>query len=159
MNQNQKEIVLANASRVIDKKHIIVLIKDNQGRAIDMHEFDVFNDIAYNELKNTVLQNKAILSQEKAVEKERLEKAQVDKELAFNNNLKKHFEHTEILATMNMYYIDIMRGIIDEDAELEEWFNHYLKTFGMFGLPGDENMPKSDLFWEYWALIHKGETL
>ena len=159
MNQNQKEIVLANASRVIDKKHIIVLIKDNQARAIDMHEFDVFNDIAYNELKNTVQQNKAIVAQERIAEKEATDKAVADKELAFNNNLKKHFEHTEILATMNMYYIDIMRGIIDEDTELEEWFNHYLKTFGMFGLPGDENMPKSDLFWEYWTLIHKGETL
>lgn len=152
MNQNQKEIVLANASRVIDKKHIIVLIKDNQGRAVDMHEFDVFNDIAYNELKNTVQQNKAILAQEKAVEKERLENAQVEKELAFNQAILSRFKHQEILLVMNTYYVDLMRGLVDENAILENWFNTYLHDHSI-GLPNDE------LFNQYWALIHKGETL
>lgn len=152
MNQNQKEIVLASASRVIDKKHIIVLIKDNQGRAIDMHEYDVFNDVAYNELKNTVLQNKAILAQEKAVEKERLEKAQEEKELAFKQALLSRFRHNEILAVMNTYYVDLMRGVIDESPLLESWFDTYLHDNTI-------DLPDIELFNQYWVLIHKGDTL
>lgn len=152
MNQNQKEILLANASRVIDKKHILVLIKDNQGRAIDMHEFDVYNDNAYQEMKSVIEQNKAIVAQERIAEKEANDKAVADKELAFNQALLERFKHQEILLVMNTYYVDLMRGVIDEDAILENWFNTYLHDNTI-------DLPDIELFNQYWAMIHKGETL
>lgn len=152
MNQNQKEILLANASRVIDKKHILVLIKDNKGRAIDMHEYDVYNDNAYQEMKSVIEQNKAIVAQERIAEKEANDKAVADKELAFNQALLERFKHQEILLVMNTYYVDLMRGLVDENAILENWFNTYLHDHSI-------ELPNDELFNQYWALIHKGETL
>lgn len=152
MNQNQKELYLANASRVIDKKHILVLIKDNQGRAVDMHEYDVFNDNAYQELKATVEQNKAIVSVEKQLAKEKADKELADKELALRNAINQQFKHQELLLVMNTYYVDLMRGMIDENTMLEDWFHAYL-------LDNTIALPDNELFNQYWAMIHKGETL
>ena len=152
MNQNQRELYLANASRVIDKKHILVLIKDNQGRAIDMHEYDVFSDNAYQELKATVEQNKAIVSVEKQLAKEQEDKALLDKELALKESINNRFKHNDIVLVMNTYYVDLMRGVIDESPLLESWFDTYLHDNTI-------DLPDNELFNQYWAMIHKGETL
>lgn len=140
--QTKQELENTIRKTVATNQTFAHIVKDDKGRVIDIHEYEYFSNNALDELKEQAVLNKSLIAQEKESIAELL--------VAKEQEETKAKERRNLLLAFNLYRSDVLMGLLDDNEEIEQWYNDCSRSKEFAELLNNE------VFNHYYSLV-KGE--